>query len=211
MVNITAINITGLSLTEATSVLQPMLFYLLGIVIYSVFIFKFYRFLGSRDFFKLNLKGYSESFIGFLEKVLSTIFYVFEFIFLLPFLSFLWFGFVAGILSMLSKTQDPSNILLVAIALVSAIRITAYYSEDLSRDLAKMLPFALLGVFLIDITYFSIDAAWATIKSFVGLWRQILYYLIFLIGLELVFRIVNLFISPFRKKEAVPVKKGKKG
>lgn len=34
--------------------------------------------------------------------------------------------------------------------LVTSIRITAYDSEDLSRDLAKMMPFGPLGVLLVE-------------------------------------------------------------
>ena len=36
--------------------------------------------------------------------------------------------------------------------LVAATRITAYYNEDLSRDMAKTIPFALLGIMIIDYT-----------------------------------------------------------
>ena len=82
-----------------------------------------------------------------------------------------------------------NNILLVSIALVSTVRIAAYYNEDLSKDLAKMQPFALLGIFLIDISYFSFSASLEVIKQIPSFWKIMIYYLIFAIVLEFILRI----------------------
>jgi len=57
---------------------------------------------------------------------------------------FFWFMVLSLLMIMISKVPDLGQIFQISIALVSVIRITAYYNEDLSRDLAKMLPFALL-------------------------------------------------------------------
>jgi hypothetical protein len=47
---------------------------------------------------------------------------------------------------------------LVATSVVGAVRVISYFSEDLARDVAKMLPFAVLGVFLVDAGSFNWDA-----------------------------------------------------
>jgi hypothetical protein len=66
------------TLTEAYSVLIPLVLFILGMVIYSIFIFKFYRFLAKREIFELNLQKYSHNAIGWVKKVLSSIFYLIE-------------------------------------------------------------------------------------------------------------------------------------
>ena len=77
-------------------------------------------------------------------------------------------------------------------AVVSAIRVTSYYNEDLSRDLAKILPFALLGVFVIDFTYFKIADSLDVLRQVAAQAETILYYLIFVMILELALRIAHL-------------------
>ena len=200
--SITTINSTAFSFSEAQLVTRPLVFFVIGIFLYAIFIFKFYRFLARRDIFKLNLQKYSESFVGLLEKFFSTLLYILEYIIIFPLFIFFWFGIIAVILSLMSKNHTISQILLISMALVAAVRITAYYSEELSKDLAKMFPFALLGVFLIDITQFSLPAAIETIKQFPTLWKQMIYYLGFAIALELVLRVFfGVFVRPFKDDE----------
>ena len=79
------------------------------------------------------------------------------------------------------RNQEIQNILLVSIAVVSAVRITSYYSEELSRDLAKMLPFAMLGIFLIDLSYFSYQGSLTVLRGIPPLWKILVYYLLFVI------------------------------
>ena len=39
---------------------------------------------------------------------------------------------------------------MIATSVVGSVRILSYWTEELSRDVAKMLPFAVLGVFLVS-------------------------------------------------------------
>jgi len=101
------------------------------------------------------------------------------------------------LLMFLAKSGNVANILLVSVALVAAVRATAYYNEDLSRDLAKMLPFALLGVFLVDISYFSFSNSIELVKQMPSFWKTMAYYLGFVIALEFVLRIGHGIVSLF--------------
>ena len=56
---------------------------------------------------------------------------------------------LAIILTLLSPDADHSRNALIATSVVGAVRILSYWTEDLSRDVAKMLPFGVLGVFLV--------------------------------------------------------------
>ena len=75
-------------------------------------------------------------------------------------------------------------------ATVSAIRISAYYNEDLSRDLAKILPFAVLGVFIINTSFFNMQSSLDTLAELNTHLDTIVYYLVYLVALEFALRFV---------------------
>jgi hypothetical protein len=54
------LDFSELNLSEAYNVLSSLGILLVGIVIYSIFIFKFYRFLASRDIIKVDFSRYSD-------------------------------------------------------------------------------------------------------------------------------------------------------
>ena len=185
---------------QTIDILTPALFFVIGVVIYSIFIFKFYRFLARKDIFKLNLQQYNYGQNLFMKKFLRVLLYIVEYIILFPVLTFFWFAVLALLLSLLAQNLDITSLLLVSMALVGAVRVTSYYSEDLSKDLAKMLPFALLGVFLVNINEFSYDAALDTISMIPENLIMIFYYLLFVIVLEFVLRIFHLMFGKKDKK-----------
>jgi len=191
MINQTAFLLTDFSFGEAFSVTLPLVLFVIGIVAYAVFIFRFYRFVARKEVFSLNLHQYSASFGGFLKTVFSSLIYVIKYIIFFPLLIFFWFGTLSLLLAFLAKDHDVSRILLLSMSLVASIRVTAYYNEDLSKDLAKMIPFALLGVFLVDMSYFSIDNSIRTIQQLPAMWKQLTYYLLFTIALEFVLRVLR--------------------
>ena len=188
--------LTPLSVDEAIVVLKPLAYFVIGMAIYAVFIFNFYRFLGRKDIFELDLTRYERSKFRVLRSTLYLISYVGKYLILFPIVAFAWFVILTALLVFLSKNQTIENILLIAMAVLSAIRITAYYNEDLSRDLAKILPFALLGIFLIDLSYFSVATSINALEETIARWDSITYYLAFVIGLEFVMRVSTPLLKP---------------
>lgn len=192
---------SSFSITEAIEILKPLVYFVIGMVIYSIFVFKFYRFLARKDIFKLNLAQYNTTSFGFLRKIFSILFYVIEYILLFPVFVFFWFGIISLLFAFLMKEPIIQNILLVSMALVAAVRVTAYYTEELSKDLAKMMPFALLGIFLVDAAYFSYSESLVIVKQIPSTWNILLYYLIFIILLEFILRITHGVLRPFLPKK----------
>jgi len=135
-----------------------------------------------------------------------VIFYIIKHVIIFPILTFFWFLVMTMILAFLSRQDNLQPILLITIALVAVIRIMAYYNEDLSKDLAKMLPFALLGVFLVDITFFSAATSLKVIGSLPDQWKIVIYYLVFIIVLEFVLRIIYSIIPKKKKNKNEPGK-----
>jgi hypothetical protein len=180
----------GLDLYRALDLLLNVGVYLGGICLYAVFIFHFYRFLASRDMFTFDLSHYNESSHRALRGFLHFVMYIVKYIVVFPFFAFFWLAVLTAILVFLSKDRTFQEVLLVALAVVSAIRVSAYYHEDLSRDLAKILPFAVLGIFIIDASFFTIEESLAVMREAGSNRGTILYYFVFLVALEFVLRIV---------------------
>jgi hypothetical protein len=177
---------TGIDINEIISFIKPLGIFILEIVVYSFFIFKFYRFLASRDIITVDMSKYKN--LGL--RVGRLFSYLLQHIIIYPLIIFIWFAVLFVFLGFLGKNQSTESILLISIALVSAIRVTAYYNEDLSRDLAKMLPFTLLGIYLVDQSYFQVPLSLKLLTAIPDYWLLLLYYLVFIIVLEFVLKII---------------------
>ena len=188
--DIDAIFPNGLDIYVALDLLGPVGTYVIGMAVYALFVFQFYRFVAARDMFALDLSRYQESRHRWVRGFLHVVLYVAKYILLFPALAFFWFAVFTLILAILSKDRAFSDILLIALATVSAIRVTAYYNEDLSRDLAKILPFAVLAIFLIDASFFKIEDSLKVLEQANDHRESILYYLVFLVAVEFVLRLL---------------------
>ncbi len=94
-----------------------------------------------------------------MRSFLHVVAYILKYLIVFPLFAFFWFAVLTMMLTFLSQGRELADTLLIALATVSAIRFSAYYNEDLARDLAKILPFALLALFLIDASFFSFGDA----------------------------------------------------
>jgi len=178
------------------SFLIPLFYLIISIAIYSIIIWHFYRYIAKRDCFKTSDCKYPKL-VGFAK-------YCFGF----PFVAIMFFLGFSLMLLLLTRKLDVVSILSTSFALIIAIRISAYYSEDLSKDVAKLLPFVLLGIFLVDPTYFNLDDVTNNINSLPGYVNQIVIYIIMIILVEWVLRIaltIRYKIIP-KKQEIIPEK-----
>ena len=142
---------------------------IIGIVLYSTFVFKFYRFLAKKDLIDADFSQYSEGFTGFMKRFVDGVLLIIQNILFAPFLISFWVLILAVILTLLSGGDDLYWNVLVATSVVGSVRVISYFSEDLARDVAKMLPFAVLGVFLVDTGSFNWDAVsilWGQLDDF---------------------------------------------
>ena len=199
-------NFANLNVALATTTLEPLTYFVIGVAVYASFVFNFYRFMGRRDIFELNLEKYETSKNRSLTILLHLIFYVGKYLVLFPIFAFAWFIILTVLLTFLAKTRSLDSILLVSMSVLAAIRVTAHYNVDLSRDFSKMMPFALLGVFLIDISYFSIPASMQALRQTSAQMDSVVYYLVFIIGLEFLLRILSPILDGIRSLGKKPAK-----
>lgn len=186
--------LSNMSLAEARASLEPMIILVIGIVIYSIFIFKFYRFVARRDIFRLPKTKNP----GTGRKIL----YGLEYIFLFPIVAFIWFLVISVLLSVLSDVIAIGNIFMISMTLIVSIRITAYHHEELSRDLAKLIPFALLAVILLDISRVSAEVLFRVLNDLPAMATVLVYYFVFITVLELVLRFIVWIAGRIKQRAA---------
>jgi hypothetical protein len=178
------------------SVFLPIFYLIVSIAIYAILIWHFYRFIAKRNIFKISPKKHAKV-IHFLKYFL-----------LFPFVASIFFIGFSLMLLFLTKNLDLQSVLSTSFAVIAAIRITAYYSEDLSKDLAKLLPFVLLGVFLVDPSYFSFEDIINKINSLPQLLTLCIQFILFIVLIEWILRIVLAIRNAFpSKKQKQPVEK----
>ena len=180
----------GLDINDALDLLGPVATYVVGMSIFAIFVFKFYRFVAARDVFALDLTKYEGLSFRWAKSLFHFVVYVVKYLLLFPVFAFFWFAILTVILAFLSKEQTFSETLLIALVTVSAIRVTAYYKEDLARDLAKILPFAVLSALIINASFSSVSDSLDRLRMAGDHSETIFYYLVFLIVLELVLRLI---------------------
>ena len=188
-------------LTGNTSLTVTLLFFTAIIVIYSVFVFYFYRFLAKKNIIELNLNQYNQYEDPTTVKLFAILFYVVEYVILLPILTFFWFGVLSSLILILAKDLDINIVLLISAALVAAVRMTSYISQNLSKDLAKMLPFTFLAIAITQPGFFEIAPLVARISEIPSLFSNLPYYLIFIVAIELIMRCIEFTHHLIRNQE----------
>ena len=188
--------IPQLNINEIVEILKPLVLFVLAMSVYAIFIFRFYRFLAAKDIFKLDLSKQNHARFKLVRKTIGLALYTVKYLIMFPVFAFFWFLVLAVLLSFMSKNQQIENVMLVSMAIVGAIRVAAYYNEDLSRDLAKILPFAMLGIMLIDSSILAtFSTSVSNIRAIGSNFELILYYLILIVAMEFVLRTVYLVMS----------------
>jgi uncharacterized protein (DUF697 family) len=92
------------------------------------------------------------------------------------------------------------HVFLIVISLVVTVRISAYYKEDLAKDFAKLIPFALLGIFLTSNIFFTADDLVERAFGFIPFLGKIMGFVIYAIIVEAILRVLFLI-----KRRILPV------
>jgi hypothetical protein len=181
------------------------LFLVLLIVIYALFIWKFYRFISKRDFLGLNLSQYNKTQNNFLNRLIAGILFFIEYLVLSPLLILVMFMVFTFLLLVLVQDPNISQILIISAVIIATIRMTSYYKENLSQDISKMLPLTLLAVAVLNPNSFSqtqyLEKIINQIIQIPSFMKNIFYYLIFIVVIEMILRFVNFIFSLFQIEE----------
>src|SRR3989338_11062638 len=155
----------------------------------------YYKQLARRDLFdipKLNLKM---KFVSIVDRMV----YILKYLFIFPVYSFMWFLLFSFLLFALSKSRPIEDILFLGIIVVAATRIGAYVSEKLAEDMAKVLPWTLIVVFLIDPKAVTLDTFTSSTPILLSQLPKVAKYFLFIIFLEWILRIAHWLFSSVKK------------
>jgi hypothetical protein len=178
------------------------LFFLIIVVFfYVLFIWKFYRFIATKNIFGLNLNKYNTSDNPFLTKLLAGGFYFLEYIIILPFIIFFWFAIFTFFLILLTDSLEVGAVLTIAAIIVAVVRMCCYYKEDLAKDLAKLLPFTLLAIALLNQGFFNFERIVGHLTALPSFLDKIIIYLAFIVALEIILRLFDFIFSLFGLEE----------
>lgn len=168
-------------------------FFTAVIVLYAIFVFFFYRYLAKQNIIGLNLRKYNRSANPRMAKFWGFILYIVEYIIILPIVTTFWFGILSVLLLTLTATEmSVIAVLMITTALIAGVRITAYISEKLSQDLAKMIPFTILAVAITSQNFFQISTYVERFSEIPDLVLLLPQFILFVIGVELIMRSIEL-------------------
>jgi len=167
------------------------LLFIIGIAIYALFVWYFYRYISKRDIFP--------KFFYILEKeenptkakvVIFAAIYIFSF----PAIIFLWFIVLAFFVYLIGEEMPMHLAVFVSMAIIAVVRILAYYREDASKEIAKMIPYAILAFFLTSVAVYE-DPHFFTEKDIGSIPSQFIENLE---GIVLAVVVVSIFEYSFR-------------
>jgi hypothetical protein len=194
-------NIFLSGMPSGTQKIINLLLVVILVVIYAILIWKFYRWISKREILKLSvwIKSRTSSPGG--SKFLGGIFYLIENLVFLPVIIFLWFLFVTIFLIFLTQGMEVGTVLTLSAIIITAIRMSSYYKEEVARELAKMLPLTLLAVALTQYGTFNFSEIIKNISLIPNYISEIWIYFIFIFVVEFILTLFDLIFRYFRVSE----------
>jgi len=187
-------NLYSIITTNIEETYLQLIVFTVGLFFYGFFVWHFYRTLSKRDLFKVDLEKYKLPTTKHrtLGKLWSVFTYILKYGVVFPVYIAVWLSILSIILIILSEEMMVNHIFLTSVVIVSATRIASYYKEELAVDLAKLIPFALLAVLIMDPNFFSLETTIERLSEIPNIWLQIIQFLIFSTILEWTLRILYL-------------------
>jgi nicotinamide riboside transporter PnuC len=179
---------------DFNGLILPLLIYAITIAVYGIFIWAMYKSLSKRDIFKLEIDQK--------KRWKSVAGYIVKYLILFPIFVFIWFSFLTIILAFLSKSQSVEEILLISMSIIAAVRITSYYKEEIAIEIAKILPIAVLGIFIVDPHFITLGIVIERLSQLPGMVVLLFNYFLITIILEFLLRFVLGLKMYFSKKKA---------
>ena len=121
------------------------LLFVIGIAIYSLFVWSFYHFISKRDFLP---KSFYPTSVGDMVKPKHLVLSGAAYIVIFPAITFVWFIVLAFFVFLISKDMPFEIALFVSMSIIAVVRILSYYREVAASEIAKMIPYAILSLLL---------------------------------------------------------------
>jgi hypothetical protein len=162
--------------------LISVVLYTVAMVAYSIIVWKFYKFIAEKDIFvseNVNKENLFEPY---------TLLHYFVFF---PVVAFFTFFFFSSMMLFLARDLPFDQILAISATLVATVRVTAYYEKELAENIANLVPFCLLAVFLLEPGYYSFTVASERFLAVYTAADLIIRYVVFIVLVEWGLRIAH--------------------
>ena len=151
----------------------------------------YHKQLSKKNLFEIPKIDSDRKLVNFLNRFI----YFFKYLIIFPVYSFIWFIIFSFLLVLIAKARPIDEIMFFGIIIVSVTRIAAYVNPKLAEDMAKLLPWALIIVFLTDPQSITIESVQTSFNSFIQQIPKVAKYLTFIAFVEWSLRIGNWIIS----------------
>ncbi len=180
--------------------LQVLIFAIL-IALISVFIWYFYKSLSERSLIKLNLNQYNRTEHPTGYKFIASLFYLLEYIIIMPFLISIWFAALSIIILVIADERSIVQVLTLTAAMVLSIRILAYHKREIAQELAKLFPFITLSFFILTPGSLNLGNYLPKLNEVPSLLNSIFYFLVVILVVETVLRLFYTIVLFWRSEE----------
>lgn len=168
---------------------QIVTIFTLGIALYGILMWHYFHFLSKRDLLKFNkIKG--EGIHVLVANLFGEFIFLVEYIIVFPIITFIFFGVFSLFMLFLAKEQSLEAILLISITTIAATRVMAYYNEEASQELAKLIPIVLLGAYLTTPSFFSTELVAERVQQIPTFFTRIGGFIIYTMVLEISLKII---------------------
>lgn len=140
------------SIFSEDSEIVVFLVFVIGVAIYALFVWYFYRFISKRDFLPKFIYPISR---GEKKSKVKIVEYAAVYTGMFPVIIFVWFMVLSFFIFFISKQMPFEIALFVSMTVIAVVRILSYYREDAAKEVAKMIPYALLSFFLTTAVVFA--------------------------------------------------------
>lgn len=167
----------SLSVDTALELLWPAIMFALVMGGYTSVVFYLCQFMSRRDVFRFrfsSLRRVTSRSLALRLLLLAGI-HIVQYILLFPLVAYLWFWMLILVVALLYNDMTPANLIVISMSVLTSVRVTAYFNEDLSRDISRILPFALLGIFLAQLGDFEIEATLNLLEGTIWEWERAFY------------------------------------
>lgn len=168
---------------------QIITLFTLAITVYMVLVWHYFHLVAKRDLLKFNkIKG--DGFWVTIGNLMGEFVFLLEYLIVFPIITFIFFGAFALAMLFLAKEQPLESVLLISITVIAATRVMAYYNEEASQELAKLIPIVLLGAYLTTPNFFSVELVMERIAQMPAFLNRIGGFIIYTLVLEISLKIM---------------------
>lgn len=159
----------------------------------------YHKQLSKKDLFDIPKTDSGSRFARFLYRLA----YFLKYAVIFPVYSFIWFIILSFLLVLIAKSRPIPELMFFGIVIVSVTRISAYVNSKLAEDMAKLLPWALIIIFLTDPSAITINSVQTSFNNFILEVPHVAKYLLFIAFVEWILRMGSWAISSGREEPAL--------